>query len=124
MEMAQMTLQNFLRAFSQLRLDGMMAHWADDATAFFPIEHHCERLAGKAAIREAFAQVIARVRATGATRMNLEAEGMQAQAYDDIAIITFHIRGEHLSRRTFVLHRADNEWRIAHFHGSNAPIKM
>jgi ketosteroid isomerase-like protein len=124
MQTAQIALQNFLRAFSQLQLDELMACFADDATAFFPIEHHCEQLAGKAAIREAFAQVIARVRTTGATRMNLEAEGMQTQAYDDIAIITFHIRGEHLSRRTFVLRRADNEWRIAHFHGSNAPIKM
>ena len=117
---AQATLQNFLHAFAQLQLDAMMAYWADDATAFFPSEHQRERLNGKAAIREAFAQVIVRVRATGATHMNLEAEDMQTQQMGDVAVITFHIRGDHLSRRTFVLRRADSEWRIAHFHSSNA----
>jgi len=120
MRSAQFVLQKFLSAFSQLQLDELLDCFADDATAFFPVEHQRERLMGKAAIRAGFAQVIARVRASGATQLRLEAEDVQMQELGDTTIITFHIRGEHLSRRTFILRRADGEWLIAHFHGSNA----
>ena len=118
---AQVVLQNFLAAFAQLRLAAMMDCFADGATAFFPIVHQRERLVGKAALHEAFAQVIARVRATGATELTLAAEDVLVQEYGAVAVVTFHMRGEHLSRRTFVLQRTDDEWRIVHFHGSNAP---
>ena len=120
MQSAQAVLLQFLSAFSQLRLDEMLACFADDATAFFPGEHHRERLLGRAAIREAFNRVLERVRATGATVMRLDAEAMHVQPLGEVAIITFHIRGDHLSRRTFVLQERGGQWLIAHFHGSNA----
>jgi len=44
------------------------------------------------------------------------------QAFDDVAVVTFHIRDEDLSRRTLVLHRAERGWQIEHLHGSNAPL--
>lgn len=122
MQTADGALQNFLQAFGRLQLDEMMAWWADDATAFFPAEHQLERLGGKAAIRVAFAQVIARSQSAGATQLSLDVEDMRTQVLGDTAVITFHIRDEPLSRRSFVLRQKNDEWRIVHLHGSNASL--
>lgn len=122
MQSAEGALQVFLQAFAQLQLDEMMAWWADDATAFFPVDHQRERLSGKAAIRNAFEQVIAGVKAAGATQLSLDVEDMHALELGDMAVLTFHIRREPLSRRTFVLRQRKGAWRIVHLHGSNAPL--
>lgn len=115
-------LTAFLRAFSCLDLDAMLDCVAPDATAFLPGEHHRTRLQGKAAIGNAFAAVLARVRATGATHLPLEAHDVLVQEWGDTAAVTFHLRGEHLSRRTFVLRREATGWHIVHLHASNATL--
>ena len=122
MEDIRATLHRFLRAFSALQLDDMMRFFADDATAFFPIRHRALRLVGKEAISEAFAQVLAHSRASGATRIRLDAEDMHIQVFDDVAVVTFHIRDDDLSRRTLVLRCTQGGWRIEHLHASNAPL--
>lgn len=98
----------------------MLDCFDEQATAFFPVEHARERLNGKAEIREAFARVLAKVRDTGATSIPLDPEEMLEQSFGDVHVLTLHLRGDHLSRRTFVLHEIGGEWRIVHFHGSNA----
>ena len=122
MEDIRDTLHQFLQAFSTLQLDDMMRFFADDATAFFPIRHRALRLVGKEAISEAFAKVLARVRASGATQIRLDAEDVHVQAFDDVAVVTFHIRDDDLNRRTLVLRRTRGRWRIEHLHASNAPL--
>ena len=122
MEELQGTLSGFLRAFSELKLDEMMAYYADDATSFFPIRHHSQRLDGKEAIREAFARVLSRVRDSGATRIWLEAEDVHIHKFDGVAVVTFHIRDADLSRRTLVLRSTQGRWLIEHLHASNAPL--
>ena len=120
MPSVQATLAQFLTAFAQLQLDAMLSHFAEEATAFFPVEHQRLRLNGKAAIRDAFAQVLARVRATGASGLRLDAADVHVQDFGALAVVTLHLPGEHLSRRTFVLQRSAGRWLIVHFHGSNA----
>jgi ketosteroid isomerase-like protein len=122
MHTAQSALQGFLLAFAQFQLDEMMAWWADDATAFFPVEHQRERLTGKAAVRTAFAQIIARQQAAGMMQLTVNAEDLQEQAAGDVSVITFHLRGEPLCRRTFVLRHSSHEWHIVHLHASNASL--
>ena len=122
MEDIQGTLNGFLRAFSELKLDEMMAYYADDATSFFPIRHHSPRLDGKEAIREAFARVLSRVRDSGATRIRLEAEDVHVREFDGVAVVTFHIRDDDLCRRTLVLKPSRGRWLIEHMHASNAPL--
>ncbi len=122
MEDIQGTLNGFLRAFSELKLDEMMAYYADDATSFFPFKHHSPRLDGKEAIRAAFARVFSKVRDSGATRIRLEAEDVHVQEFDGVAVVTFHIRDDDLSRRTLVLRSAQGRWLIEHLHASNAPL--
>jgi ketosteroid isomerase-like protein len=120
LQTARTALEQFLAAFSQLQLDMMLDCFDEDATAFFPVEHARERLNGKAEIREAFARVLSHVRATGAAKMRLDAEELREQPLGDVSVFTFHLRGSHLSRRTFVLRRRGDEWKIVQFHGSNA----
>ena len=122
MEDIQGTLSGFLRAFSELKLDEMMAYYADDATSFFPIKHHSQRLDSKQAIREAFARVLSKVRDSGATRIRLEAEDVHVQELEGVAVATFHIRDNDLSRRTLVLSSSQGRWLIEHMHASNAPL--
>ncbi|MQY82827.1 hypothetical protein GH157_03935 [archaeon] len=122
MEDIQGTLKGFLRAFSELKLDEMMAYYAGHATSFFPIRHHSQRLDSKEAIREAFARVLSGVRGSGATRIRLEAEDVHVQEFDGVAVVTFHIRDDDLCRRTLVLRSFQGRWLIEHMHASNAPL--
>src|SRR5262249_55910621 len=119
---AQSVLEAFLRALSRLDLDALLDCFDHQATAFLPAEHQPARLEGATAIGNAFAAVLGRVRATGATSIPLEAQDLHVQQWGDTAVATFHLRGEHLSRRTFVLRRRAGQWRIVHLHGSNAPL--
>jgi ketosteroid isomerase-like protein len=116
----QSVLGAFLRAFARLDLDAMLDCVAPDATAFVPGEHHRTRLHGKGEIGKAFAAVIARVRATGATSLPLDAHEPLVQDWGDTAAVTFHLRGEHLGRRTLVFRREAAGWHIVHLHASNA----
>ena len=115
-------LMDFLYSFSKLDLDGMMACFEDDATSFFPISHHIVMLDGKAEIRDAFENVISKVRAAGRKRIKLEPEDVKIQDFGDTAIVTFHIRDADLSRRTLVLRKKEEKWLIQHLHASNAPL--
>ena len=122
MEEIQGAIDGFLRAFSELDLDAMMAYFAEDATTFLPIRHHSPRLDGREAIREAFARVLSKIRASGATRIQLDAEDIHIQDLDGAAVATFHVRDADLCRRTIVLRSSGGGWLIEHFHASNAPL--
>jgi uncharacterized protein (TIGR02246 family) len=115
-------LDGFLRAFSELDLDGMMDHFTEDATTFLPTRHHSPRLEGRAAIREAFARVLSKIRASGATRIQLDAEDVQVQELEGVVVATFHVRDTELCRRSLVLRSSGGRWLIEHFHASNAPL--
>lgn len=116
----QHALARFIDAFSRLDLDAMLDCFAGDATAFFPTEYERARLDGKKLIGSAFARVIAQVRGTGRDRLHLCPEDLRVQDNGETALATFHLRGEPLSRRTFVLGRQDGRWQIVHMHASNA----
>jgi ketosteroid isomerase-like protein len=118
----QLVLAAFLDAFSQLDLDAMRDCFATEATAFFPAEHEQTRLEGREAICRAFSAVVARIRAGGATTIHLDTRDVLVQEWADAAVVTFHLRGEHLSRRTLVLERRAGTWQIVHMHASNAAI--
>jgi ketosteroid isomerase-like protein len=115
-------LEMLLRAFARLDLDAMVACFDAQATAFLPGEHHRTRLEGREAIGTAFAAVIARVRAGGATSLRLEPADLRVDEWGDSAIATLHLYSDHLSRRTFVLRRYGQQWRIVHLHASNAAL--
>jgi ketosteroid isomerase-like protein len=119
---AQSVLGTFLGAFSRLDLDAMLECVAEEATAFLPTEHARTRLDGRRAIGEAFAAIITRLRAAGATSVPLDLEDLAVMEWDEAAVATFHMRSDHLSRRTFVLHCRAGHWQVVHIHASNAAL--
>jgi ketosteroid isomerase-like protein len=114
-------IQTFISAFSRLDLDGMMEFFSEDATAFFPIEHERIRLEGKRDILSAFSRVLAKVRIHGSNSLHFDLNDIKVQEFADVAVVTFHINNDNLSRRTFVLARIEGRWMITHMHASNAP---
>jgi len=123
MDYIQETLSGFNIAFSKLDIDGMMIHFTNDATAFFPIAHRTTFLDGKEEIEAAFSRVLSKIRAAGLDGIRLDVEDVKVQRFGDAAIATFHIRDGDLSRRTLVLRRSHDDWLIQHLHASNAPLE-
>jgi ketosteroid isomerase-like protein len=100
--------------------DAIVANFADDATFFFPESaNQPARVEGKAAIREVFERAFAEWRKSGTSSPVPQLSDMRSDVFGDFAVITFHIRGAVLSRRTFVLRRIGGAWRVVHLHASN-----
>jgi ketosteroid isomerase-like protein len=118
----QLVLASFLDALSRLDPHAIRDHFTPAATAFFPGEYRHTRLDGADAIGSAFAAVAARLRATGATSLPLDAQDVLVQEWGDTAIVTFHLRDERLCRRTLVLCRHAAVWQIVHMHASNVAL--
>jgi len=113
------TLLAFSRAFRRMNLDAMMAHIAEDVTAFWPANACLTRL-DKAGMRAQFAATIAAVRAAGGTEVVRTQSDMHTQQFGAAAIVTFHLRDEPFGRRTFVLNWRWDRWLVVHIHGSSA----
>jgi ketosteroid isomerase-like protein len=116
-------LNQFTKAFSELRLDDMMKLFSNTATSFFPIAHHHLRLEGKLQIHQTFQNIIDKIKSAGLTGITLDIEDLRVQRFGDVAIASFHIRDNELNRRTLVLRKTGDWWFIEHLHASNAPME-
>ena len=116
----------FLHAFESLDLARVGACFADDASVFFPAPEPPARVSGRAAIVQRFEQVFAGIRAASGRSAppwhELAPVDLQARALGpDAALVTFELRNaQRLARRTLVLRRQADGWRILHLHASNA----
>jgi len=126
-------VEGFLDALSRADLDALLAHVADDATFFVPLPSSPQRIEGRDRIAPLFETFFESVgdNAEGPVRMNLVHRDLEIQSLGDSAIVTFHLgqvpdeplsEPYSFSRRTFVLHVVNGEWKIVHFHGSNVTI--
>ena len=112
-----------VHGLEHLDADAAIAPFADDATVFFPDSAGVPaRVEGKAAIRDVFQRFFADVRKGGTTSMTLHAQDERVDLFGDAAVVTFHLRGAILSRRTFVLRRVRGTWRVVHLHASNVRL--
>jgi ketosteroid isomerase-like protein len=116
------TVQKFVRANELADLESIMATFDEGATHFAPAQPL--RASGKPAIREAFAQVFKQRRGP----IIIMPTDVAVQSFGDVAIVTAHLGAlpalpvaepTTFGRRTFVLRRTANEWRIVHLHASN-----
>ncbi len=115
----------FLQAFENLDMPRFIDCFADDATVFFPVPEPPSRVDGKAAIRARFEAVFAAIRRgapDGPPYHRLVPEDLAVQAVGgESAVATFHLRNaQRIARRTLVLRRDGERWRIVHLHASNA----
>jgi ketosteroid isomerase-like protein len=117
------TLNEFLKKFSSLNHSEMMIFFSQDATAFFPLGYQAQRLNNKNEISVGFKKVINHMKKIGLSKISLEPQDIYIQHFNEVAIATFHFKGENLSRRTIVLRKIENNWLIEHLHASNGQPK-
>ena len=55
--------------------------------------------------------------------LQLEPRDLLIQLFGDVAVVTFHLEGSRLARRTFVLAKTGIEWKIVHLHASNVSVE-
>jgi ketosteroid isomerase-like protein len=101
-----------------------------DAAAVVFMPGSAPRLSGIEAIRADLHAQFDEGRAAGRTRV-ITPRRPNLQVFGDTAILTFELGGEApgspgatgvLSRRTLVMHRFADAWRIVHLHGSNFQV--
>jgi ketosteroid isomerase-like protein len=115
----QQALAAFLDAFNNLDRERVEACFTDDATVF-------GAYGGKRQVGFWFDFFDTR-RATlpGPPYQNLQPRDLQVEMLGDVAVATFHLEmnPEVLGRRTLVLTRTPDGWKIAHVHASNLPME-
>jgi uncharacterized protein (TIGR02246 family) len=123
----------FVEGMSNADLETFLSSFSDDALVFMPFTSAPRRLEGKQQIRETFAPMFESLRASGKPTpfMKISPRDVTTRIYGDTAIVTFHL-GEvpppdatgpsSFSRRTFVLVRSGDGWRIVHLHASNMTL--
>ncbi len=121
----QKTLNSFIQAFDNLEWDRFRSFFADDATVFYPREFP-RRAEGRAEFEGGFQKVFERIRAGRSTGpfMDIQPKDLKIQIAGDIAIATFHLddRAGFLNRRTLVLQKRADGWKIIHLHASEVAI--
>ena len=119
-------LTQFIRSFENLDWEGFRAAFDDNATVFYP-RAIPERASGRAQFEKAFKVVFEQIRGekTAPPYMHIEPRGSMIQIFDDTAIATFHLddRSGFLNRRTLVLHKTADGWKIVHLHASEVAIQ-
>ena len=56
--------------------------------------------------------------------LQLEPRDLLIQLFGDVAVVTFHLEGSRLARRTFVLAKTGSAWKIVHLHASNVSVDV
>ena len=114
------TLDGFFRAVESRDLDRIAPYFEEDAQMFSPLGTYPARLDGRAAIMEQF-KAISEALKQMPTPIRIDPQEMVVREFGDIALVTFHLKlPGPLHRRSFILHKRDGRWRIAHIHASIA----
>jgi len=95
--------------------------FAPDATMFFPGggSNPKNRVEGRNAVLSAFHKFFKLLKEQGTTSLDITAKDQRVQLYGDVAVVTFELDwGDAVGRRSIVLRKIGDEWRISHFHAS------
>jgi ketosteroid isomerase-like protein len=118
------TMNGFLDAFTNLEWQKFSAYFAEEATAFFPPSSRFPfRANTKTEIETIFRKVFdnARKQKANAPYLDIQPKEMKIQLLGAVAIVTFLLDDpEFLGRRTLVLKKGVNDWKIVHLHASGA----
>lgn len=112
----------FIDAFNALDSGRFDRLFAQDSTLFFPsAPFPVRRVSGKAEVNSWFNKFFGAAKKAGKARLNISPTDMSVQNYGDVAVVTFHLEGSdgEVGRRTLVLRKNSNEWRVVHLHASS-----
>ena len=118
-------VEEFIHAFDHLDWERFRRCFASDATAFFPFDTNPRRADGNVEVEAGFKRFFDEVRAktTGPPYLGLAPRDVTVKTWDDIALVTFHLERvtgvPGVGRRTLLLERQAERWRIVHLHASN-----
>jgi hypothetical protein len=122
------TFRRCIGAMTRLELEVFSGCFDADITLFNPDIREApnlHRLAGRAAVEANFGKVFehARRSASGPVYLHVEPRDVLIQMNGDTAVVTFEFDRDAGSygRRTIVLVRRANGWKILHIHASNVP---
>lgn len=110
----------FLDAFKNMDERRFDKFFGSDVTMFFPDGPFPKaKVEGREAVLSSFHEFFALVRKRGRTTLNITPIDRRVQLYGEIAVVTFGLESdEAVGRRSIVLRKLDNDWRIVHFHAS------
>ena len=114
------TASAFIDAFKTMDSARFDSFFAPDATMFFPGgPFPSGRVDGREAVLSVFHSFFARAKTQGRTTLNIIPLDLRVDQIGDVAIVTFRLDStEDMGRRSVVLRKLGNDWRIAHFHAS------
>ena len=117
-------IQDFLVAFGNRDFGVFVPYFSEDATVFFPPSAAAPlgRVQGRSEIERTFKKVFdAYPPRTGRPPTPIAPQDLLIQELDGYAVVTFQLGSETArQRRTFVLKRFGDAWKIVHMHGSAA----
>ena len=110
----------FVEAFKAMDKARFDAFFASDVTMFFPEGPFPKaRVDGRAAVLSAFHSFFERVKERGRSTLNIAPLDQRIEQFGDVAVVTFRLDGgDAVGRRSVILRKIENEWRIVHFHAS------
>jgi hypothetical protein len=113
----EQALSTFIAAFNDLERERMEGCFLADAPVFMPWGGHR---------RTGFwidQFDVWRAERTGPPYLNIQPKDLLIQRFGDAAVATFHLEHDPdtLARRTIVLCRTPDGWKIAHLHASTFP---
>jgi ketosteroid isomerase-like protein len=128
-------VEEFVRALTHADAAAVQRSFAPDATLFMPFDDLPRRIGGNVAIANAFGPYFKDLLASDRQPpyFKLEPRDLSLQRLTGgVAIVTFHL-GDlpaagakdpvRYSRRSFIVKRYANGWRIAHLHASNVTVQ-
>ncbi|PKG42767.1 hypothetical protein CXF67_08545 [Psychroflexus sp. MES1-P1E] len=113
---------DFVTAFNNFDWTTFRASFTDDATIFYPFWNQAGRMQGKSELKTIWLTIFPEFVDTKNTRkLKINPKDINIQLYPQTAIVTFHLGNgvERLSRRTLVMVKENENWKIAHLHASS-----
>lgn len=110
----------YLDALNRRDWERFRATFDDRITVMFDRPGPPQRRDGRAAVEELFRRLFPPSGPGKVTPPPLVPEQLLAQDLGDTVVVSFHIRSsDEIARRTVVLHRTSNGWRVVHIHASS-----
>lgn len=116
------TLKEFLIAVMSQNHEKLMTFFDENAQMFSPLGTHPARLDGCTAIGKQFETMVETIKKQPLGSIDLDPQDLDARELSpNVVLITFHLHlPGPLHRRSCVMTRVENGWRIAHIHASLA----
>lgn len=116
------SVNNFVSAFNHFNWDSFRKSFTDDATIFFPYWSQAKRIQGRQEIEKAWLTIFPEfVDVNNTRKLQITPKDIHVQLYQQNAIVTFHLGDgiNSLSRRTLLMIKEKDSWKIAHLHASS-----